>query len=40
MLSDEIGLKETFPSSQRRGGATGSGLARRGGQFGRDVAPV
>jgi GT2 family glycosyltransferase len=27
----------TFPSSQRRGGATASGLARRGGQFGNNL---
>src|SRR5439155_10541845 len=29
-----------FPSSQRRGGATASGLSRRGGQFGRNVSPA
>src|SRR2546428_2725678 len=33
----ERGGASAFPSSQRRGGATASGLARRGGQFGRNV---
>ena len=33
----ERGGASAFPSSQRRGGATASGLARRGGQLGRNV---
>src|SRR3989441_6515460 len=33
----ETGGASALPSSQRRGGATASGLARRGGQLGRNV---
>ena len=31
---------DTFPSSQRRGGAAAARLARRGGQFGLNISPV
>src|SRR2546430_16134664 len=34
LLSMLRGREELFPSLKRRGGATGSGLARRGGRFG------